>query len=325
LRQCWPAQLNRWPSLQLGGRSDSTGTYTPITDALGSVLALANSSGTIVTQYGYTPFGGTSSTGATNTNSSQYTGRENDGNGLYYYRARYYSPSLHRFVSQDPRGFAGGGTNLYAYAGNTPTNLRDPSGQSPCVVGAAAGVIIYNGYQIWREVSAFMNGRKVPNAGWSGAWNIISGSAQAAGAGCAIADGATGLAGAGEGAAGAGAGGLPAEIANTFEDGQYSAKVLEEDTTYYRAETDSLPDGPGRWFGTEAPGTQAEADSMYNISEASPKYEMNAVNSYSAPAGTTVYEGPVAGGTGTQVYIPNPGASGVTQIGSAPLPVYIPR
>ena len=184
-------------------RTDATGAYSPITDALGSVLALANSSGTIVTQYGYDPFGNTTSAGAANTNSSQYTGRENDSNGLYYYRARYYSPSLHRFVSQDPLGLAGGG-NLYAYAGNSPTNLRDPSGKSPCLVGAAAGVVIYNGYQVWQEISAFMNGRKVPNAGWSGAWNILSGSAAAAATGCAVADGVSGLAGAGEGAAEAG-------------------------------------------------------------------------------------------------------------------------
>jgi RHS repeat-associated protein len=166
-------------------RSDSTGSYSPITDALGSVLALANSSGTIVTQYGYDPFGGTTSSGASNTNSSQYTGRENDSNGLYYYRARYYSPSLHRFVSQDPIGLVGG-ANLYAYAGNSPNNLRDPSGKSPCLVGAAAGVIIYNGYQVWQELSALMNGRKVPNGGWSGAWNILSGSAAAAATGCAV-------------------------------------------------------------------------------------------------------------------------------------------
>jgi RHS repeat-associated protein len=182
------------------GRTDSTGSYTPITDALGSVLALANSSGTIVTQYSYDPFGGTTTAGTANSNSSQYTGRENDNNGLYYYRARYYSPSMHRFVSQDPVGFAGSSTNLYAYAGNTPTNLRDPSGRSPCALGAAAGVIVYNGYQVWREVDAIMNGRKVPNAGWSGAWKILSGSAQAAVTGCAIADGVSGLAGVGEGA-----------------------------------------------------------------------------------------------------------------------------
>ena len=90
----------------------------------------------------------------TSTNASQYTGRENDGNGLYFYRARYYSPSMHRFVSQEPLGFAGGGANLYAYAGNSPTNLRDPSGKSPCLFGAALGVIVYNGYQIYEEISA---------------------------------------------------------------------------------------------------------------------------------------------------------------------------
>jgi len=33
-----------------------------------------------------------------------------------------------------------------------------------------------------------------------------------------------------------------------------------------------------------------------------------------------VYEGPVAGGTGTQVYVPNPRASGVKLINTQPLP-----
>jgi RHS repeat-associated protein len=108
-------------------RADSTGTYSPITDALGSVLALTNASGNMTTQYGYDPFGNTVTAGTANTNSSQYTGRENDGNGLYYYRARYYSPQFGRFVSQDPIGLAGG-INHYVYAGNSPTNFRDPFG-----------------------------------------------------------------------------------------------------------------------------------------------------------------------------------------------------
>jgi len=34
-------------------------------------------------------------------NPFQYTGRENDGTGLYYYRAQYYAPKLHRFLSED--------------------------------------------------------------------------------------------------------------------------------------------------------------------------------------------------------------------------------
>jgi uncharacterized protein RhaS with RHS repeats len=63
---------------------------------------------------------------------------------LRYNRARYYSPSLGRFISEDPIGFAGGDVNLYAYVGNSPTNAIDPNGTNPlvvgCVVGAAANV-----------------------------------------------------------------------------------------------------------------------------------------------------------------------------------------
>jgi hypothetical protein len=210
---------------------------------------------------------------------------------------------------------AGGGTNLYAYAGNTPTNLRDPSGQSPCVVGAAAGVIIYNGYQIGREVSAFMNGRKVPNAGWAGAWNIISGSAQAAAAGCAIADGVGGFAGAGEGAAEAQ---VPNWVANTFEDGQYTVRVLEEDTAGYRAESYAFPDSTGSFYGTDMPTSVQDADGMYNISSTNPANGMNYANTYNIPAGTTVVEGPVAGGSGTQMWLPS--TTGVGQTGTQLLP-----
>ena len=52
-------------------------------------------------RYTYDPFGNTSMTGLSS-NPYQYTGRENDGTGLYYYRARYYSPLLHRFLGEDP-------------------------------------------------------------------------------------------------------------------------------------------------------------------------------------------------------------------------------
>jgi RHS repeat-associated protein len=52
------------------------------------------------------------------------------GAGLYYYRARYYHPTLQRFISEDPIGFAAGDVNLYAYVGNRPSIVRDPLGLS---------------------------------------------------------------------------------------------------------------------------------------------------------------------------------------------------
>jgi RHS repeat-associated protein len=78
-------------------------------------------------RYRYGPFGSTEETGAGGSNPFQYAGRENDGTGLYYYRARYYSPRHHRFISEDPIEF-GDGVNLYAYVGNDPVNYDDPLG-----------------------------------------------------------------------------------------------------------------------------------------------------------------------------------------------------
>ncbi len=115
----------------LSHASTSGETRFALADALGSTIALADASGAVVTEYTYEPFGATVATGAPSENKAQYTGRENDGTGLYYYRARYYHPTLQRFVSGDPIGFAGGDVNLYAYVRNRPTQLVDPAGLAP--------------------------------------------------------------------------------------------------------------------------------------------------------------------------------------------------
>ena len=107
-------------------RTDSTGSYSYLTDALGSTEALTDSNGNSDVQYSYGPYGSLSVTGST-TNSYDYTGRESDGLGLHYYRARYYNPTTGRFISEDPTGLAGG-INLYAYAGDNPLDFRDPFG-----------------------------------------------------------------------------------------------------------------------------------------------------------------------------------------------------
>jgi len=77
--------------------------------------------------YAYSPYGETTALGADEGNPIQYTARENDGTGLYYYRARYYDPVLKRFVSEDPIGLAGG-VNMYAYVHAQPVNNTDPLG-----------------------------------------------------------------------------------------------------------------------------------------------------------------------------------------------------
>ncbi len=99
-----------------------------VTDALGSVIGLADDTGAMKTTYTYDPFGNTTISGEASDNPFQYTGRENDGTGLYYYRARYYSPDLQRFISEDPIGLEGGDVNFYAYVGNNPVNWVDPEG-----------------------------------------------------------------------------------------------------------------------------------------------------------------------------------------------------
>ncbi|GAA0809714.1 RHS repeat-associated core domain-containing protein [Spirilliplanes yamanashiensis] len=134
-----------------------------LTDLAGSTIALGDAAGALRTQYSYDPFGAAATTGDASTNAFTYTGREDDGTGLMYYRARYYSPALQRFVSEDPIGFAGGG-NLYAYAANSPTNYTDPSGNNPLLVGCLLGGLT-DGAMEW--AGQRLSGRKV-DWGWGG-------------------------------------------------------------------------------------------------------------------------------------------------------------
>lgn len=112
------------------GRSISGTTRSLLTDALGSAIAVSSPGGQVTAAYDYQPFGATTVTGDDAGNKTRFTGREDEGDGLYFYRARYYSATDQRFLSQDPLGFGAGATNLYTYVGNQPTNLVDPLGMS---------------------------------------------------------------------------------------------------------------------------------------------------------------------------------------------------
>lgn len=123
-------------------RNDVNGRTDLLTDALNSTIALTDSTGTITQQYSYDPYGNVTQTNTTTgfNNPYLYTGREADSAGLYYYRARYYSPTMGRFISEDPIGFNGGQNNFYSYVKANPLSYSDPQGEDP-LIGATVGLL----------------------------------------------------------------------------------------------------------------------------------------------------------------------------------------
>ena len=109
-------------------------------DGQGSVSAVTDNSGNVLEAYEYNAQGqvqitngsGTVLTGTGIGNDLMYAGYRYDAEtGNYFCNARYYNPTLGRFISRDPLGGAefSQGTNLYAYCGNDGVNETDPSGE----------------------------------------------------------------------------------------------------------------------------------------------------------------------------------------------------
>ncbi len=103
------------------------------TDHLGSVRLVTSNDGSIASRHDYFPFGETVPPAFATYNTHAFTGHERDSSGLDYMMARYYMPSIARFVAPDDRtaAVAGQQWNLYTYAFNNPLSHFDPSGHWP--------------------------------------------------------------------------------------------------------------------------------------------------------------------------------------------------
>jgi RHS repeat-associated protein len=103
-------------------------------DAIGNTAESTTADGIVANRYAYEPFGKALSVDETIPNAFEFVGEPGvieETNGMHYMRARYYSPSLGRFLTTDRLRLASGDVNLYRYVVNAPSQGIDPLGLGP--------------------------------------------------------------------------------------------------------------------------------------------------------------------------------------------------
>jgi len=99
-------------------------TYLPLHDLNGNIVALLNENGEVEESYRYDAYGNELEKIA-GINPWHYSSKRIDPEtGFIYFGARYYDPSLGRWITKDPLGYADG-PNLYAYVHSRPVGSVD--------------------------------------------------------------------------------------------------------------------------------------------------------------------------------------------------------
>ncbi len=142
--------------------------------AVRNVLVATDEAGNIVERYQYDPYGqvfilapdGTSRATSAIGASFFFKGKRYIPEvGLYYFRARFYSPGLNRFITRDPSGY-NDGLNLYTYARANPINFMDPLGlkaepSESCDVSGSFGFDLGKLAKVTKVIKAFGGDFKV--------------------------------------------------------------------------------------------------------------------------------------------------------------------
>jgi RHS repeat-associated protein len=125
-RYIWNDQ-DRLVAIENGGAM-----YYPHFNHRGDILAVTDATGTRVATYQYSPWGELIGQTGNFEQPWRYAGYYFDSEtSMYYLKARYYDPSLGRFLTKDTfTGFEDDpqSLNLYAYVKNNPNKFDDPSG-----------------------------------------------------------------------------------------------------------------------------------------------------------------------------------------------------
>jgi len=121
-------------------------------DHLGSSNVITDVTGTVVELAEYTPYGSLNRREGSANVPHKFTGQRLDAStGLYFYNARYYDPTLGRFISPDP--FVQDPSdpqtlNRYTYCRNNPINFADPTGHFWFIIAAIVEFVVAHATEI---------------------------------------------------------------------------------------------------------------------------------------------------------------------------------